>query len=143
MTDFAEVGGAPDTARQAETNVREVTRVLMALRHVEAGDLAKIVGISRASMYERLSGRRAFGIGEVAVLADHFKINPAAFLAGPNALISDTAKAVGLSASAAQNGGSASHKKLAPTDRVKSREDVPSLTRQSYGPLRLLTTAAA
>lgn len=94
MTDVVrEVGGTAEMARRAESNVREVTRVLMALHREGAGELARIVGISRASMYERLNGKRPFEIGEVAVIADHYKISPAAFMAGPDALISETARA--------------------------------------------------
>lgn len=96
MTDAVrEVGGSAEMARRAESNVREVTRMLMALHREGAAELARVVGISRASMYERLNGRRPFEIGEVAVIADHYKISPAAFMAGPDALISEAARAAG------------------------------------------------
>jgi hypothetical protein len=95
MTDrVRSIGGAPDTARDAEANVREVARLFMTLNHLDTEGLATVIGISRASAYERLNGRRAFTLGELAVMAEHFDVPPSVFLMGPRALISRAAAPV-------------------------------------------------
>lgn len=46
-----------------------------------------VLGVARSTVYAKLGGKQRFTVGEVAMLAEFFEIAPAAFLAGPDALI--------------------------------------------------------
>jgi transcriptional regulator with XRE-family HTH domain len=113
----AHIGGAPDLARRVEENVREVVRMLMAAKRVDAAELAAVIGVSRASTYERLKGRRPFGIGELAAMAEHFDVPASVFLAGSDGL---------LRPAASPREGSGSIKTLRP---YASRSDVKTTLR--------------
>lgn len=64
-----------DVNRAATTNdtVRRTVKALHGFYGVPVEELARAVGISRATMFTRLNGKTDFSIGEVAVLADLFE----------------------------------------------------------------------
>jgi antitoxin component HigA of HigAB toxin-antitoxin module len=81
------VGGAASKKERAESNILGVVRMIKAARDIQADELGTLLGISRASVYERLKGRSAFTVGEVAVMAEHFGIPLVAFFNGPDELL--------------------------------------------------------
>lgn len=81
------VGGAASKKERAESNILGVVRMIKAARDLQADELAALLGISRASVYERLKGKSAFTAGEVAVLAEHFGVPVTVLYAGPDALL--------------------------------------------------------
>lgn len=81
------VGGAASKKERAESNILGVVRMIKAAGDVQAEELALLLGISRASVYERLKGRSAFTAGEVAVMSEHFGVPLATFFAGPDMLL--------------------------------------------------------
>lgn len=64
-----------DVNRAATTNdtVRRTVKALHGFYGVAVEELARAVGVSRATMFTRLNGKTDFTIGEVAVLADLFE----------------------------------------------------------------------
>lgn len=81
------VGGAASTSNRAESNTRAVVRMILAARGIGKDTLATTLGISRASLYERLNGRRAFTLGEVAIMAETFDVPVSIFFEGPSELL--------------------------------------------------------
>jgi transcriptional regulator with XRE-family HTH domain len=81
------VGGAASKKERAESNILGVVRMIKAARNVQADELAVLLGISRASVYERLKGKSAFTAGEVAVMAGHFGVPLDVLYSGPDALL--------------------------------------------------------
>lgn len=81
------VGGADSTKSRTESNILGVVRMIKAARDMEAEDLAAVLGVSRATIYDRLKGRTGFTVGEVAILSETYGIPLATFFAGPDALL--------------------------------------------------------
>lgn len=81
------VGGAASKKERAESNILGVVRMIKAARDLQADELAVLLGISRASVYERLKGKSAFTAGEVAVIAGHFGVPLDVLYSGPDALL--------------------------------------------------------
>lgn len=63
-----------DVGRASATNetVRRTVKALGSFYAINATDLARAVGVSRATWFTRTSGKTDFSIGETAVLADLF-----------------------------------------------------------------------
>lgn len=76
-----------DVATQADENVRLVVEMLLASRRLHRDALVPVLGVARSTVYAKLGGKQRFTVGEVALLAEFFEIEPGAFLAGPNALL--------------------------------------------------------
>jgi transcriptional regulator with XRE-family HTH domain len=83
---------------QIVENVRQVTRMLMKRDGITLPALALRLGVSRSAVANRLggpvpySGKKPFTVAELGVLGEMFGIPPAAFIAGPNALIRSESK---------------------------------------------------
>lgn len=71
--------GPADVARLQLQHLREE-------HNLGQADLAEIMGISQPRVSDRLSGRSALSVTEIARLADHFGISPAFFFEAPQAL---------------------------------------------------------
>lgn len=76
-----------DVATRADENVRLVVEMMLASRRLHRDALVPVLGTARSTVYAKLSGKQRFTIGEVALMAEFFELDPGAFLAGPNALL--------------------------------------------------------
>ncbi len=83
-----------DTAAAAEANIRRVLRMLRQEHDVPVPveELAKLLGVSRALIYQRLAGRARWYASDVAVLAEYFGVDVAMFYGGPAALLGGDAE---------------------------------------------------
>ncbi len=70
-------------AATADDTIRRSVRALIAARGQESEDVARAVGMTRATFYRRLSGRGApFTAGEVQAIADWFDVPVADLFSG-------------------------------------------------------------
>jgi hypothetical protein len=70
-----------------DDRVRAVVRTLLGAADMKAGDLARGIGMTKAQVWDRQRGDKAWTVQEVAVLAEFFDIPVGIFLAGPAALL--------------------------------------------------------
>lgn len=70
-----------------DSRVRAVVRMLLAAGNQPKDSLAETLGISRTSVYSKLSGTSAFTVAEVAAMARHFGVEPGVFFAGPTGIL--------------------------------------------------------
>lgn len=82
------------SGESVEANVRHIVRALMGLNDTSPAELAKVLGIGRSSLSERMTGKRRFTIAEVYDMAAFFKVKPGLFFRNPDevtaALVSDS-----------------------------------------------------
>lgn len=84
------VGGADERKARTNAKILGVVRMIRSAYEVDADDLAELMGISRATVYDRLKGRSAFYPGELEILADHYRIPIERFFAGPDTALGRT-----------------------------------------------------
>lgn len=84
------VGGADERKARTNAKILGVVRMIRSAYEVDADGLAELLGISRATVYERLKGRSAFYPGELEILAEHFRIPIERFFAGPDTALGRT-----------------------------------------------------
>ena len=75
---------AGDEARQI---VPTVLRTLMSAAGISSADIANVLGISKASLSERLSGKTRITADELATLANFFGVDPGIFFKKPEELL--------------------------------------------------------
>lgn len=87
---MATVHAAPKSAEGARAleNIRLTVRALLAVREMTALELGKHLGLSRARIYDRMQGRKAFTVDEVAYMSTLFGVPVQTLFDGPDALFS-------------------------------------------------------
>ena len=85
MTGTLRAVGAP--ALGPDERVRLVVRMLLGMHEMSEIELGRRLGLARTPIYNRMQGRKAFTVAEVAAMAELFEVPPGAFLSGPNALL--------------------------------------------------------
>jgi transcriptional regulator with XRE-family HTH domain len=78
---------SPEGARAVE-NIRLTVRALLAVREMTALELGQHLGLSRARIYDRMQGRKAFTVDEVAYMSRLFNVPVQVLFDGPDALFS-------------------------------------------------------
>lgn len=127
-----------DVADRADENVRLVTEMLLASQRLHRDALVPVLGTARSTVYAKLSGKQRFTVGEVALMAEFFGIEPGAFLAGPTVLLRG-AEGVVLSRK-----GPVTHRTgTSPSRRYPNGQVVPRPGREDRSVLELLQGAAA
>lgn len=71
-----------DPSRDPDETIRRTVRALRSAYDVDARDLARHLGISRNSLYNRLNGVAPWLAAEIVALADFFNCNIADFYTG-------------------------------------------------------------
>ena len=71
----------------ADENVSTVVRMLFAAKRGTPDELARFLGISRSTVFEKLNGNRRWYAAEVQGLADYFSAPIQTFYAGPGGLL--------------------------------------------------------
>jgi transcriptional regulator with XRE-family HTH domain len=59
-------------------------RVLSAWQRESQADLGRVLGLSPVTVAQRLSGRLAWSMRDLDVLATHYRVAPAVLMAGPD-----------------------------------------------------------
>lgn len=73
-------------AARAVDNIRLTVRGLLAVREMTALELAKILGLNRTPIYDRLRGVKPFTTEEVALMSTLFDLPVQVFFDGPGGL---------------------------------------------------------
>lgn len=84
MTTLRVIEGEGDTA---DYRVRRVAKMLLEGTETKAVVMGAEIGLSKAQVWDRLRGDKAFSVKEVAAMADYFGVPVSVFFAGPAALI--------------------------------------------------------
>jgi antitoxin component HigA of HigAB toxin-antitoxin module len=79
--------GSARSPVDADENVRQVVALLCAYHGVTRQQLGEAIGIpSKSAMSARMSGKRAFSVNEVAMMAELFGVSVEVFFRGRDAL---------------------------------------------------------
>ncbi len=71
----------------ADDRITSVVRILLTYRQQTQADLVAGTGIQKRTLVRRLSGERSWTAGDVAALAEHFRVPVTVFYDGPDALL--------------------------------------------------------
>ncbi len=72
--------------------IGRMIRILMKVRNVSVNDIAGLLGISAAQVYNRLNGKTDIAAHELRAIADRLDVNPGEFFRDPDDLVSPGSK---------------------------------------------------
>lgn len=72
-----------------ETRLSETLRLLMTRTGQHQGDVAAVLGLTRATLSARLLGNARWRVGDLALLGDHFGLTPCELISGYAAIPPD------------------------------------------------------